>query len=94
MLTGPGAFAFNRALIALLIPHNAKLLRDEFADRLTESEVDDLAVFLTGGSAALINSWIVEAPHPLDPVGFGERLRAVARNAGMLRSGAERKDPR
>lgn len=36
--------------------------------------LDDLALFLTGGSAAVINTWVIEGSDPLDPEAFTDRL--------------------
>jgi hypothetical protein len=35
---------------------------------------DDLALFLTGGSAAIIDTWVIEGPDPLAPEAFTDRL--------------------
>jgi AcrR family transcriptional regulator len=74
MLTSSSAFALTKALTGLFVPLNrryASLLRTD------EQAVDDLAAFLTGGAAALVNTWVVEGPDPLDPEEFTDRLMRI-----------------
>jgi AcrR family transcriptional regulator len=74
LLMGSCAFALDRGLIALLLPVNRQVVHQLCGDRLDPEAVDDLATYLTGGAAAFVTSWVVEAPDPLDPEGFTDRL--------------------
>jgi len=74
LLTGPCAFALDRGLISLLLPVNRQALQREHGGRLTPEAIDDLATFMTGGGSAFVTKWVVEAPDPLDPGAFTDRL--------------------
>jgi AcrR family transcriptional regulator len=74
MLTGPCAYRLNRALIELISPVNERVVRQLFGEHLPAGVVADLALFLTGGAATVVNAWVVEAPEPLDPEAFTDRL--------------------
>lgn len=78
MLTGSCAFAFNKALSDLLIPFNARLVHQMSSEQLDPRTVEDLATFLTGGAAAVFNTWVVEGENPLDPKEFADRLMRMA----------------
>jgi len=74
LLTGPCAYDLNKALTCLLRPVNlghAELLA---GGHQSPELTDDLALFLTGGSGAVFNTWIVEGETPLDPEAFTDRL--------------------
>ncbi|WP_410631257.1 TetR/AcrR family transcriptional regulator [Amycolatopsis sp. cmx-4-83] len=74
MLTSSSAFALNKALTSLFVPINRR-----YASRVRTGEqaVDDLAAFITGGAAALVNTWVVEGADPLDPEEFTDRLMRI-----------------
>jgi hypothetical protein len=74
MLTGPCAYRLNKALTELLSPVNQQVVRHLFGDHLAPDLVEDFTLFVTGGAAAVINTWVVEAPEPLDPEAFTDRL--------------------
>ena len=74
LLTGSCAFALDRALISLLMPVNRRGLQHVYGDRLTPEAIDDLAIFIAGGGSAFVTKWVVEAPDPLDPDAFTDRL--------------------
>lgn len=74
MLTSSSAFALNKALTGLFVPLNRRYASRRLTD---EQEVADLAAFLTGGAAALVNTWVVEGPDPLDPEEFTNRLMRI-----------------
>jgi AcrR family transcriptional regulator len=81
MLTGASAFALNRALTGLLIPANRQVVHQMYGaggEALDARMVDDLATFLTGGAAAVVNTWVVEGADPLDAEEFTDRLLRVA----------------
>jgi hypothetical protein len=74
MLTGSCAFALNKALNGLLVPLNRRFVETTLGGRLDPGTADDLATFLTGGGAAIFNTWVVEGEDPLDPEQFTDRL--------------------
>jgi AcrR family transcriptional regulator len=77
LLTSSSAFALNKALTSLFLPLNRQLVGRLHGDRLGPRGVDDLARFLTGGAAAVVNTWVVEGPDPLDPEEFADRHMAI-----------------
>jgi hypothetical protein len=74
VLTGSCAFALNQALIRMMIPLNRQFVRQIHGEQLIPDLVEDLALFSTGGAAALFNAWVVEGDDPLDPEAFTDRL--------------------
>lgn len=74
LLTGSCAFALDRGLISLLLPVNRDGIRRLAGGRLGARAIDDLAAYMTGGAAALVTTWVVEGPDPLDPEAFTDRL--------------------
>jgi AcrR family transcriptional regulator len=77
LLTSSSAFALNKALTGLFLPLNRLHVGRVLGDRLAPQGIEDLATFLTGGAAALVNTWVVEGPDPLDPGEFTGRLMRV-----------------
>jgi hypothetical protein len=87
MLTGSCAFALNKALTGLLTPFNLQVIRRAGGKRLDARTAEDLAMFLTGGGAAFVNTWVVEGADPLDPEEFTDRLmRMVSVASEAMRS--------
>jgi hypothetical protein len=74
MLTGSSAFALNTALHRLLVPLNRRFIEMMLGERLDPDTADALARFLTGGGAAIFNTWVIEGEDPLDPEQFTDRL--------------------
>jgi len=74
VLTSPCGFALNKALSVVFLPINRQAIERWHPGELDEARAEDLAVFLTGGAAAFINTWLIEAPDPLDPERFTDRL--------------------
>jgi AcrR family transcriptional regulator len=74
MLTGPCGYALTKALTDLLSPFNRAWARWMTPGDPAPELLDDLALFLTGGSAAVINTWVIEGPDPLDSEAFTDRL--------------------
>jgi AcrR family transcriptional regulator len=74
LLTSSCAFALNKALTGLFMPHNRQYVRQMCGARLDPRTVEDLAKFMTGGAAAVVNTWVVEGEDPLDPEEFTDRL--------------------
>lgn len=85
VLTSSCAFALNKALTGLLIPVNRQLVQKMFGGVLDAQGEEDFALFLTGGGAAFVNTWVVEGADPLDPEQFTDRLvRLVGATGAML----------
>lgn len=74
MLTGSCAYAFSQALCELFAPGNLQLIRRRYGDDLDPDVVRDLTEYMTGGTAAIVHSWVVSAPEPLDPAEPANRL--------------------
>jgi hypothetical protein len=47
------------------------------ASGLEPQVVDDMTLFVTGGWAAVINKWLIEAADPLDVQEFSHRLKGI-----------------
>ncbi|MFF1609989.1 TetR/AcrR family transcriptional regulator [Amycolatopsis sp. NPDC058278] len=77
LLTSSSAFALNKALTGLFLPINRQHTARLLGRRLDERGVEDLAAFLTGGAAAVVNTWVIEGPEPLDPEEFTGRLMRI-----------------
>lgn len=78
MLTGSCAFPMTRALNRLfgsLITETD--LRKLYGDP-DEATAQDLATFLTGGTGALINDWVIDGADPLDPEELADRLLGLS----------------
>jgi AcrR family transcriptional regulator len=74
MLTGSCAYAFSQALCELFASGNRQLIRRRYGDELAPDVEQDLTDYLTGGTAAIVHSWVVSAPDPLDPEILVDRL--------------------
>jgi AcrR family transcriptional regulator len=74
MLTGSCAFALNKALHGLFVPLNRRYVEMALGEHLDPDATDALATFLTGGGAAIFNTWMIEGEDPLDPEQFTDRL--------------------
>lgn len=86
MLMSSSGFALNRSLSGLLLPVNRQLVQQMSGSTLDSQGAEDLATFLTGGGAALVNTWVVDGADPLDPEAFTDRLmRVVPVAIGALR---------
>ena len=86
MLMSSSGFALNKSLSGLLLPVNRRLVQQMSGSTLDSQGAEDLATFLTGGGAALVNTWVVDGADPLDPEAFTDRLmRVVPVAIGALR---------
>ena len=74
MLTGSCAYAFGQALCELFASGNRQLIHRRYGDELDLALEQDLTDYLTGGTAAIVHSWVVSAPDPLDPEVLVDRL--------------------
>lgn len=77
MLTGPCAYGLSQTLSGLLGPFNEQLVHRMAGARLAPDVVEDLTAFVTGGWAAVINTWLIEGADPLDPEAFTDRLTGL-----------------
>jgi AcrR family transcriptional regulator len=73
MLTGSCAFEMTRTLNRLFGPFSEKAARALFGE-LDPGTAHDLAAFVTGGTAAIVNDWLIESEGPLDPEELARRL--------------------
>jgi AcrR family transcriptional regulator len=79
MMTGSCAFALNKALTGLIMPLNRRVVQQTYGEEFDEDMVEGVAMFLTGGAAAIFNTWVVEGADPLDPEKFTDRyMRMVS----------------
>ena len=74
MLNSSSAHALTKALSGLILPVNRRAVEAHFAEDHDPQQLDDLAVFITGGGAAFINAWVTDAEDPLDPEDLADRL--------------------
>ena len=74
MLNSSSAHALTKALSGLIIPVNRRAIDAQFAEEYDPQELDDLAVFVTGGGATVVNAWVTDADDPLDPEDLADRL--------------------
>ncbi|MET8523384.1 TetR/AcrR family transcriptional regulator [Nocardioides sp. NPDC004968] len=74
MLNSSSAHALTKALGGLILPVNRRAVEAHFAEGHDPQQLDDLAVFITGGGAAFINAWVTDAEDPLDPEDLADRL--------------------
>ncbi|KAA9158090.1 TetR/AcrR family transcriptional regulator [Amycolatopsis acidicola] len=72
MLTGSCAFAMTSALTELLAPVNREIVRKFSGARTSPEALDDLATFVTGGTGALMNAWLLAGAET--PEQFTDRL--------------------
>jgi AcrR family transcriptional regulator len=77
MLNSSAAFALTKALSGLMAGVNRGIIEEHFADALEPQQVADLTRFITGGGAAVVNEWVIEAPDPLDPEDLADRLAGM-----------------
>jgi len=79
MLTGACAFDLNKALTGMIMPLNRRVVQRIYGEQLDGDMVEGIALFLTGGAAAIFNDWVVEGTDPLDPEEFTDRyMRMVS----------------
>lgn len=75
MLNSARSYELTNALNDMLGPLNQQLVDLMSDSGLEPHVVEDMTLFVTGGWAALINRWLMEAANPLDDVeAFSQRL--------------------
>ena len=77
MLTSSRAYELTNALNDMLGTVYQQLLDLMSASSLKPQAVEDMTVFVTGGWAAVINRWLIEAADPLDVQAFSQRLMNI-----------------
>ncbi|QFZ24332.1 TetR/AcrR family transcriptional regulator [Saccharothrix syringae] len=83
VLSGPCAFALTRALGDLLAPVNRHVVRAAVGGGVRPDTLDDLAAFVTAGTGAVINAWLLsDRPH-LDAEEFTDRLLRLWGGLGL-----------
>lgn len=78
MLKNSRSYDLTHELNGMLSAFNEPLIALMSARGLEPQAVEDLTVFTTGGWAAVINNWLIEAPDPLDVPAFSQRLTDIA----------------
>ncbi|CAI7975211.1 Transcriptional regulator, TetR family [Frankia sp. Hr75.2] len=73
MEAGSCAFAMTRALNSLFSSFQRQAVRKLFGE-LDQGTAEDLTTLLTGGTAAVINDWLIDGDDPLDPEELTDRL--------------------
>lgn len=73
MMTGSCAFSLNRALDSTFSSHNKQFMRELFGEEMAE----DMGRFISGGTSAIVNHWLIEATEPVDPEELTDRLVRV-----------------
>ncbi|MFG3342925.1 TetR family transcriptional regulator [Glycomyces sp. NPDC048151] len=79
MFATASAFALHQVVSGLLAPLRRDALLARFGDTMAPRMADDLAVFITGGGAALMSDWLASGEDPLDPESMADRLEAIGR---------------
>lgn len=78
MLNSSSASALNEALGGLFGAVNRRAFQEHFADKFDPQQIEDLTVFVTGGSASIVNAWVTSGDEPLDPEDLADRLVGLA----------------
>jgi AcrR family transcriptional regulator len=93
MLKSSCGYDLSNALNGMVGRFNQRLIDLMSTAGLEQQVVEDLALFVTGGWAAVINRWLIEAPDPLDASAASQRLVniflvIIGSATGMARSGS------
>jgi AcrR family transcriptional regulator len=78
MFNSSGASALNEALGGLFGAMNRRAFQEYFADRFDPQQIEDLTVFVTGGSASIVNAWVTSGDEELDPENLADRMVGLA----------------
>ena len=74
LLTGPCSYEVGKSLTDLFAPFNERIALQMTQAHPPPHLVEDLAAFVTGGFATVVNTWLVEGEDPLDAQAFTDRL--------------------
>jgi AcrR family transcriptional regulator len=77
LLMSSSSFALTRGLQKFFLPYYRRIFQHELGGRLDTRAIEDVAMFVTGGTGALTNTWMVEGEDPLDPEQFTDQLAQV-----------------
>ena len=78
MLNSSSASALNEALGGLFGAVNRRAFHEQFAGKFDPQQIEDLTVFVTGGSASIVNAWVTTGDEPLDPEDLADRMVGLA----------------
>lgn len=78
MLNSSSASALNEALGGLFGAVNRRAFQEYFADKFDPQQIEDLTVFVTGGSASIVNAWVTSGDESLDPEDLADRMVGLA----------------
>jgi AcrR family transcriptional regulator len=78
MFNSSSASALNEALGGLFGALNRRAFQERFAGTFDPQQIDDLTVFVTGGSASIVNAWVTSGDEPLDPEDLADRMVGLA----------------
>ena len=77
MLTGSCAFAMTRTLSSAFSSFTRQSVLELFGE-LDRKTMQAMTAFVSGGSSALINDWLIDGKDPLDPDDIADRLVGIA----------------
>jgi hypothetical protein len=78
MLNSSSASALTEALGGLFGAVNRRAFHERFAGMFDPQQIEDLTVFVTGGSASIVNAWVTTGDEPLDPEDLADRMIGLA----------------
>jgi AcrR family transcriptional regulator len=78
MFNSSSASALNEALGGLFGALNRRAFQERFAGTFDPQQIEDLTVFVTGGSASIVNAWVTSGDEPLDPEDLADRMVGLA----------------
>lgn len=78
MFNSSSASALNEALGGLFGAVNRRAFQERFAGTFGPQQIEDLTVFVTGGSASIVNAWVTGGDEPLDPEDLADRMVGLA----------------
>lgn len=78
MFNSSSAVALNEALGGLFGALNRRAFQEQFAGMFDPQQIEDLTVFVTGGSASIVNAWVTAGDEPLDPEDLADRMVGLA----------------
>jgi AcrR family transcriptional regulator len=78
MLNSSSASALTEALGGLFGAVNRRAFHERFAGMFDPQQIEDLTVFVTGGSASIVNAWVTTGDEPLDPEDLADRMVGLA----------------
>ena len=77
VLLSANGLALSRELAACLLPITRESMAAQFGDTVSAVTIADLTTTYVGGNTALLTTWLVDGPEPLDPNDFTDRYFRV-----------------